>query len=300
MARRIETDFYIEIKFKKDSENPSRVFQTMAGIIDAFQQFDNDLIRGIDSKLEPVILLEDIEVSSLRAWLANRLKGVPDDAIRDLDWKKFIGTYLVKAKYIVIKKLEGKTEITDKNVIEDIQYELLEEAKKIEVNQLPGHQPMPLPKLIANIDSISKALEPLTKDDSAIITTPQGTASFNLELNFTPEHIEDLLTKESISSKMEMILKVKKPDYLGESKWDFKHGGRLIQVKITDLEWLNDFQNRKIDIRPGDSIRAKVTCTTKYGFDMEVVGVFYEVTSVIEVIPLKSFNQKGLFDEDEP
>ncbi len=109
MDKKIKADFCIVIDYKKDSENPSRVFEAMASLIKAFQDFDKDLIKTFDNKIETVLLLEDIEISSLKTWLANVLRGVPDEAVKDLNWKKAVGHYLVKAKYIVVKLLELAT-----------------------------------------------------------------------------------------------------------------------------------------------------------------------------------------------
>jgi hypothetical protein len=71
MAENLKADFCIEIDYKKDSENPSRVFEAMTALIKSFQSFDEDLIKSIDNKIEPVLLLEDIEIGSLKTWLAN-------------------------------------------------------------------------------------------------------------------------------------------------------------------------------------------------------------------------------------
>jgi len=35
-----KADFCIEIQYRKESENPSRVFHSMSGIIDSFQEID--------------------------------------------------------------------------------------------------------------------------------------------------------------------------------------------------------------------------------------------------------------------
>ena len=108
--------------------------------------------------------------------------------------------------------------------------------------------------------------------------------------------IEDLITKETIETDSQMILKIKKPDYLGNTMWDFKHGTRLIQGKILDIDWLKKFQEKEVDIRPGDSLRAIVRTIVKYGHDLEVVGYHYDVTKVIEVIQSKPPNQGTLLE----
>jgi hypothetical protein len=163
MGNSLTADFCIAIDFEKGSEAPSRVFRALSDIIDSFHALDKDLIQSIDSKIEPIILLEDIESGSIKTWL----------------------------RYIF-----------------------------------------------------------------------NDEASFNLQFKIVPELIEDLLTKERLEACMQMILKVKKPDYLGESKWEFKHENKTIPMKILDIDWLKAFQNREIDIRPGDSIRAEVQIIT--------------------------------------
>ena len=42
-----KADFCLEIKYKKDSENPSRIFRAMSGLIDSFQDFDKHLVKSI-------------------------------------------------------------------------------------------------------------------------------------------------------------------------------------------------------------------------------------------------------------
>jgi len=95
----------------------------------------------------------------------------------------------------------------------------------------------------------------------------------------------------------EMILKVKKPDFLGESMWDMRHGTGTIQVRISDKEWLDKFQDRKIDVRPGDSIRAMVKISHKYDYDGELISTQNEVVKILEVIQAPNHEQLPLFDE---
>lgn len=290
----LKADFCIKIDFERKSGNPARVFEAMSELIKAFQLFDKDLISSIDSKIEPVMFLEDIEIGSLKTWFISVLRGAPDEAIKDLDVKKAIGLYLVKAKYILLNRLEGKTLISDSSEIQDIQYEMVQEAEKTDVKQFPNYTPIPLQKIVQNIDNINNALLNLNENDRASLITSFGEANFNLELNFSPESIEDLITKEKIDSVSTMILRIKKPDYLGTSMWDFRHGTRLISAKICDINWLEKFHSRKVDIRPGDSFRARVNCTVKYGYDFSVVGTSYDVLEVIEIIYISESVQGSL------
>ena len=76
-------DFSIIIDFDKKSPNPSRVFEAMSLLIKSFEQLDRDLVKHLDNKIEPVLILEDVEKGSLKTILANVLKGIPDEAIEE-------------------------------------------------------------------------------------------------------------------------------------------------------------------------------------------------------------------------
>ena len=65
----LTADFCITIDFKKESEAPSRIFRSLSHLIDSFHSFDLDLLQSIDAKIEPIILLEDIETGSIKTWL---------------------------------------------------------------------------------------------------------------------------------------------------------------------------------------------------------------------------------------
>ena len=96
-----------------------------------------------------------------------------------------------------------------------------------------------------------------------------------------------------------MLLLEKKPDYLGVSMWEFRNYEHPIDAKILDLEWLRRFQNREVDVRPGDSLRAFVKTEVKYGFQSEVVAVHHSVLEVREVIPQERDAQIDLHPRDE-
>ena len=59
VPRDLKPDFSIEIDFQKNSDRPSRVFQTMAELVDSFEKLGKDLIHSIDATIEPVLMLED-------------------------------------------------------------------------------------------------------------------------------------------------------------------------------------------------------------------------------------------------
>jgi len=148
------------------------------------------------------------------------------------------------------------------------------------------------------MQKISQSLSYLSKGDKAKYITPdEPEVEFNLTFNIAPESIEDLLAKEILTSESEMILRVKKPDYLGESMWDMRHGTSIIQVRILDKDWLDKFQNRSIDLRPGDSIRAKVQIANKYDYDGELISTHHNATEILDVIRAVNHEQLDMLNE---
>jgi len=295
----IRADFCLEILYKKESENPSRVFHCMSELIDTLQEIDKHLVKSIDVRIEPILLLEDIEAGSIKAWLSSTLKAIPDESLFHLDWKPMVGQYLVKAKYIIINFLEGKTTITDAKELKPLEDEIYKLAEQTQVRHLPAYIPPRGHDLLEGFKNISASLSYLGKEDSVSYITRKEQTKFNMEFKLVPESIESLLAKETLTAENELILKVKKPDYLGESMWDLRHGTGVIQVTISDTEWLNEFQDRKIGVRPGDSIRAIVKISHKYDFDGELISTHYDATKILEVIQMPNREQLELPNKQE-
>ncbi|MFZ1289420.1 MAG: hypothetical protein WAR79_04990 [Melioribacteraceae bacterium] len=280
----MEYDFCLRIDFEKRSKNPSRVFTSMANYIECFKEIDDIMSKTIDSKISSVLLLEDIESGSLKSFFRNVLTSVDDNALKSGDWKKLVGGYLVKVKYKILEFLEDKNQIESREEIEGLQNEIHLLAEETNVRALPGYAKIPMENLLYGIRRISTSSRILTKKDKVEFITPYNVVKINKEFIYDSDLVEELLTRETISNISEMILKVKKPDYLGESMWDFKHGDRALQAKFTNIEWLKEFQSRKFDIRPGDSIRAKVETQIKYGFTDEIIATHYFISDVLEII----------------
>lgn len=282
--------------YRKGSGSPSRVFRAMSDLIDALQETDKNLIRSIDARLEPVLLLEDIETGSIKSWIRQALESLDDDAVKSGDYKKVVGTYLVKSKYAIIRFLDKKTDITNQQEISDLQNDLAHIAEETNIKLLPTYEPIPRDKLVYSINKINNALAPLNDDDSAKFLSNTGDADFNLSLYIAPETIDALITAETIESTMTMIMKVKKPDFLGASQWDFRFDNRTIPATIVDTGWLEQFQEGTVPIVPGDAIRARVLTQVQYGYDRDVVATHYTVIEVLEVIHKEEAYQPPLTD----
>jgi hypothetical protein len=62
-----------------------------------------------------------------------------------------------------------------------------------------------------------------------------------------------------------MILTIRKPDLIGNTRWQFSHGNTNVSASIEDDRWLERFHEGRIPLRSGDALRCRVRFT--YIFD---------------------------------
>ncbi len=256
----------------------------MSEFIEAFHELDKCLAKSFSIDIQPVLVLQDIESGSIRTRLSSVLKLIDDEALKDLDWKKQVGKYLVKAKHKVIKFLDQQTEINSLEPVRNLEEELFELAKETDIQHIPMYTTVPTQKLLESIAYISRAPYSLSDKDHVSFISEEGEDVIRRGPYITSQTVEELLTKEILNKQMELVLLVKKPDYLGNSMWDVQYSGRTIQTKILDIDWLERFHNREIGLSPGDSLRALIHLEIKIGENKIVIGEHYTVLKVFEVI----------------
>ena len=276
-------DFAIYIEFQPGTRNPERIFQAADQAIRSFRELDHILCKSVDSKISPIMLLEEIETGSIKVWLKSVLENVDDNDLKKLDWRAIVGKFLVKGKYVFIEWTNN--EHNNIESIKELQSNVRKLAEETGVRELPIYGEIDT-KDIANIAiNINQIKKLLSDSDSMKYLTQDTEIEFDLSIYIETEKILDLLTKETIIlENSNLILVVKKPDYLGSSKWDLKHNNRTISASIKDSVWLNKFQSREIDVRPGDALRCTVRIEIKYGYDNQILSESYFINSVDEVI----------------
>lgn len=290
-----DADFGLLIDFQKGSPRPERIFQAAEAMVRTFQRLDHILCDSISTTVEPVMLLEDLEAGSLRAWFRTVLVAIDDDAIKKLDWRPLIGKYLVRAKYAVIRwsnKPQGHGTLTS------LAQEIRTIAAETDVKRFPDYAPPSVQSLAEAVTDIGKAKGLLAEGDKMTYIPPDmPPVEFDLSVSWTSDDLLQFTVKERIEfPAMPMNLIVKRPDYLGVSKWEFRHGKKSISAKIEHREWLRAFQNRKVDVRPGDALRCIVKVEHSYGYDNELVSEDFAISQVIEVLENHNLPSPDLFE----
>ena len=244
-------------------------------------------ITSIDASIETVMVLEDIQAASLKTWFRNILKAADDQSLKELDWKPLVGAYLVQAKYMILRWTDDNDTSRSLPVLGRNIQKL---AEQTDVRHMPDYTPINPSSLITSIRDFDGVKDHLVEGDRASFIVPDAEdLDFNLSTRVNLEAIEELAVRETqVHSVPSMVLIVRKPDYLGTSMWDLRHGRRSISAKIEDQKWLKSFQQRRVDVRPGDAIKCQVRIELKYGYDNELIAEKYYVEKINEVLEINT------------
>jgi hypothetical protein len=193
------------------------------------------------------------------------------------------GKYLVRAKYVYIGW--SNKSVADRTLI-GLARELRAIAEETDVKLFPDYAPPSTGELAQSTREIEAAKSYLIDGDKISYVVPgEPPAEFDLAIKWDEEELKRILVKETITAaKTPMTLIVKRPDCLGRSRWDFRHGGKQISARISDTVWLAKFQSRQIDVRPGDALRCLVDIENFYGYDNELISESFDVVKVNEVL----------------
>ncbi len=291
----IDGEYELYLDYEPGEGDPSRVFHAMGGMIDVLTSLDRDLGAVISASCHPSIILTDIESGSLKSKLRDVLKDLPDEALEDVNVRRIIGHFLVKAKYTIIHWCEEKESVDDIEDVRSLEDQIGNLVRETNVKQLPAYTPIDRKALLHHINDMTNVISALEEKDYLEYRSQYGVSRFNGSLAISADVITSVLTQQVVTREGVFVLKVKKPDYLGSSKWSVRHQGHSVDVKINDAAWLSEFQNGRVPLQPGDSIRADLKEDVAYGYQGEVVHIWYEVQKVHEVIPDPSRDQGPLF-----
>ncbi|SKC61723.1 hypothetical protein [Maledivibacter halophilus] len=246
--------YELKINYQENTINPEKIFSTMSQLICNMKELDNLLINSFPVSIKTDVVLENIEVGSLKARFRTVLEAIPDELLADFSFTKLIGHFSVKAKHKIIEHLSKKDTIENKAHIENIKNDLQQLAKQ----NLQRNISIPQKELLLNLSKISTTMQEIGNQNTAIYISSSGSTAINKNFHLSISQIEELLIQEVKTIKSDIVLQVKKPDYLGSSMWEFYYENHVIHVKIKDTNWLKKFQDGEIDLRPGDSLNAKV------------------------------------------
>jgi hypothetical protein len=274
----VEGEVALVIQYDQGKAHALDVLHGTMQLIEAIDGLDKTLLSGVDTSLEPVSILNDVEHSSLKLLLSRAIRSVPDDAINSLEWKKFVGSLLVKGKNLLLQKLDPSP-----SEVQGALVTLEKDFPKIPGSTL-GYCAPRVEEVIESLRWVMTARS-LFRGHKVLFQTELGDIS--LEDHDDPKAVKsitDVVTRRIINRGTEFF-KVKSPDMLGTSQWTLIRHGKQIHVSIMDRAWLDAYHQRKYGVLPGDSLECEFE--EQIGYDAEQNEVERRL-SIIEVLGVVS------------
>lgn len=271
----VEGEIALVIDYRPGQSEALTVLSGAMRLIESLDALDHCLLSSIDTTLEPVSILNDVQHSSLKILLARALRKVPDEAIGSLDWKKWVGSLLVKGKFLLLQKLDADAP--------DVM-RALDELKPI-YQSAPGLVGFDPPRLV----DVREAMDGVTQARATLGNHPVVFQSEigDITLPFFPLMASDaalLETDTTLTNTGREYLKVKSPDMLGQSQWTVIRAGRAIKVDMLHRAWLDDYQSGKIELLPGDSLDCAFEESIAYDAGRNEIGRKLSVIEIYSVV----------------
>ena len=261
----MEKNYIFKLQYNPEKDRLFNSFYVMSHFLEAQEKSSNLILSILDTNSVAYQQLDFIQKGSLIVKIYDILKSLNDEEIRDKGWVYIGREVIIAAKNAVIEYISKKEEINNKTDIENIKDAIIENTKQ----KIPSDQTLLLESagngVIASYVDIS--LEPykkLSQTQEIFYTNPDGkTIKINKSCSFNTSSVEEDLSFVETIKNVQLILLVKKPDYIGESQWDFQmvSGGNAYQLqgKILNKEWLEGFQNSDLPYKdmplPKDALK---------------------------------------------
>lgn len=275
-TEKVEGEISLVIDYVAGKSVAVDVLRGAMELIESLDRLDGILLSSVDTSLEPVSILNDVQHSSLKMMLARALRKVPDNHLASLEWKKWVGELLVKGKYLLLQQIDG-----DAPAIEYVMTELEHDYKRAPVG-LIGYSPPSVVDVRGALDKVAKARGNFP-GQKVTIQTELG----DVDLPNTAGLVVDALLgapESAVTNRGTEFFKVKAPDYLGNAQWTVLRDGRQVRVDMVHQGWLDAYHERKISLLPGDSLECRYEETVKYDANHNEVDRRLAIIEVLRVI----------------
>jgi hypothetical protein len=271
----VEGEIGLTIDYRAGQMTAIEVLSGAMRFIEALDGMDKALLSSVNTSLEPVSVLNDVQRSSLKLLLNRALKSLPDDAIKSMEWKKWVGALLVKGKYRLLK-LTGSDTPEIARELEALSADYAQAPDVLVAYRLPR-----LPDILEALEDVQAARAALSCP--VTVQTELG----NVELSALPAPpAADTGSAESsvITNHGEEIFKVKSPDMLGEAQWTVLRNNRNTRVDMLHRGFVERYHRREVALLPGDALRCRFEETIRYDATGQEIDRKLAIVEVVNVI----------------
>ncbi len=272
----VEGEIALVITYQPGKSEALGVLAGAMRLIESLDALDNCLLSSIDSSLQPVSILNDVQHSSLKVLLTRALRHVPDEHLASLDWKKWIGSLLVKGKHRLLQNVEADAPEL-RRVLNSLEHEY-----RAAPGGLIGYTPPTVANVREALDGVTLARATLP-GQRVMVQTELGDIEL-LEATATmPGAIQEGPQQTLVNSGIEYF-KIKSPDMLGAAQWTVLRGNRATRVTMLHQTWLDQYHARQHHILPGDSLKCRYEETVVYDAQGNELERSVAIVEVLEVI----------------
>lgn len=272
----VEGEIALIIQYQPGKSEALGVLEGAMRLIESLDKLDHCLLSSIDSDLEPVSILNDVQHSSLKILLARALRKAPDDLISNMDWKKWVGGILIKGKYKLLERLDA-----DAPQIREVLIDLEPDYKACPVG-LIGFIPPSVADIQSALKDVSKARASLPTHGVTIQTELGDIILGEALIVDSPDANQP---QSTITNTGIEFFKVKSTDMLGQSQWTVVRNNRIVKVDLLHKSWLDAYQNRTHTVFPGDSLECRFEESVTYDANHNELERKLSIIEVIRVIP---------------
>lgn len=252
------------------------VLQAAMEMVGALDRLDSALLSSVNSSLQPVSVLNDIQHSSIKMLLTRALKNAPDELISNLDSKKWVGGILLKGKYRLLQNLEA-----DAPQVNAVLRDMAADYQAAPAG-LIGYSTPKVSEVLDALDGVVQARAALpgqrmeVQTELGDVIIPFAQKREERSVNASPQH--------SVTNTGVEFFKIKSPDMLGSAQWQVIRNGRTTRVDLLHQKWLEAYQMREFSLLPGDSLKCEFEETISYDRDGNEVERHLAIIQVLQVI----------------
>jgi hypothetical protein len=240
-------------------------------------QFNGILTSALNLNATNELKFSSVRGGSIFGDFKNLISVPSDDSIRNLEFKKIIGSYVHKCWRAFIDWLSEIDKIVEDEGYLSLMNRIMIEAAGTNVNPLPIYKNL----LISDLRKIIKLVDTMAREE---IPGQKVELSVDTEnFKFPVKKIESVDKMPEIETgNFEGVLSIKKPDFLGDSLWEFYYQNRRVVGHMLDQSFLNGFRKGELVLVPGS--------------DIYVTGTFeapYQNTAKIDVVKVVSHYKPG-------
>jgi len=272
----VEGEIGIVIGYSPGQTHAIHVLQAAIGMVQAMDKLDAVLLSSIDTQLEPVSILNDIQHSSFKMLLRRMLLKVPDKYLNSLDWRAWAGDILVQGKYRLLQKLDADAPEVQRALDE------LAPAYQKPPGEFVDFVPPSVSDVMDALEVVSKARNVMA-GHAVTIETALGDVSLP-DLSVFDSSVQAphaVLEERNIGTE---YFKIKSPDMLGSAQWTIQRNKRSVRVRVLHQDWLDAYHQRKFALLPGDSLKCKFEERVLYDQNGTEIERHLSIIEVLDII----------------